>query len=81
MPTLTFDLTPSTDPEMTCFFCGKQGVDHEFHYRRDDQHGSRRHVGVGVHLKCTVDPTYMSYRHDVHGHMHRIELHQREEQS
>jgi len=58
MPVLTFNLTPSTDPELTCFFCGKQGVDHEFHYRRDDKFRGRQHVGVGVHLKCTTDLTY-----------------------
>lgn len=58
MPTLTFDLEPSTDTELTCFFCGRTGIDHEFHYRQDDSHGGRRHVGSGVHLDCVLSPTY-----------------------
>lgn len=58
MPTLTFDLQPSTDPELTCFFCHKPGIDHEFHYRRDNRYRGREHIGAGVHLACTRDPTY-----------------------
>jgi hypothetical protein len=58
MPELTFKLTPSSDNELTCFFCGKAGIDHEFSYRSDDPHGARRHHGIGVHLACATSRTY-----------------------
>jgi len=58
MPSLTFNLVPSDDEELTCFFCGKQGVDHEFSFREDDRFGARRHMTIGVHLACTEGPPY-----------------------
>lgn len=60
MVTLTFELFGSADPELTCFFCAKKGVDHEFRYRRDNSHGGREHVSVGVHLNCALDKAYGS---------------------
>ena len=45
--TLTFDLAPTDDPELTCFFCSKTGVDREFIYRQDDKFGARRTIMQG----------------------------------
>lgn len=58
MPTLIFNLKPSDDKELTCFFCCKQNIDHEFSFIEDDSFGARRHKTIGVHLTCTTNPIY-----------------------
>lgn len=43
--TLTFELHPTDDAELTCFVCSEQGCDREIHYYADSR-GSRRHAAT-----------------------------------
>ena len=53
--TLTFELHPTDDGELTCFVCSAQACDREIHYYADSR-GSRRHAAMGLHSRCLLKP-------------------------